>query len=100
MKYRSRMDISADILNIATEPSIKTRIMYKAFLSFPQLKEYLELLTKNGLLAFNKDDKQYQTTDAGKEFLHEYGRLQTRLGFKAKVYQSGNVSPAVKPAQK
>ena len=44
MKYRSRTDIAAAILEIALDGSIKTKITYRAFLSFPQLKEYLSVL--------------------------------------------------------
>ena len=35
MKYRSRMDIASEILEIAEGGALKTRIMYSAFLSFP-----------------------------------------------------------------
>ncbi len=72
MKYRSRMDIAAAILEIAQGGAIKTRIMYKAFLSFPQLKEYLELLLDGGLLEYNEEEKEYYTTEKGKQFLKMY----------------------------
>ena len=72
MKYRSRMDIAAAILEIAQGGAIKTRIMYKAFLSFPQLKEYLELLLDGGLLEYAEEEKEYYTTEKGKQFLKMY----------------------------
>jgi len=72
MKYRSRMDIAAAILDIAQGGTIKTRIMYKAFLSFPQLKEYLETLTDGGLLEYAKEEKLYNSTEKGKRFLKMY----------------------------
>lgn len=72
MKYRSRMDIAAAILEIAQGGAIKTRIMYKAFLSFPQLKEYLELLLDGGLLEYSEEEKEYYTTEKGKQFLKMY----------------------------
>ncbi|WP_415282282.1 winged helix-turn-helix domain-containing protein [Candidatus Nitrososphaera sp. FF02] len=72
MKYRSRMDIAAAILEIAQGGAIKTRIMYKAFLSFPQLKEYLELLLDGGLLEYVEEEKEYYTTEKGKQFLKMY----------------------------
>ena len=75
MKYRSRMDIAADILEIAQGGAIKTRIMYRAFLSFPQLKEYLELLTDQGLLEHVKEEKVYSTTEKGKRFLKMYAEV-------------------------
>lgn len=72
MKYRSRMDIAAAILQIAEEGSIKTKIMYRAFLSFPQLKEYLELLTGQGLLEHVEGEKTFHTTEKGMRFLRMY----------------------------
>jgi predicted transcriptional regulator len=72
VKYRSRMDIAAAILEIAQGGAIKTRIMYRAFLSFPQLKEYLELLLDGGLLEYVPEEKEYYTTEKGKHFLKMY----------------------------
>ncbi len=72
MKYRSRTDIAAAILEIALESAIKTKIMYKAFLSFPQLKEYLAVLEEKGLLEHIATNREYRTTDKGKQFLKMY----------------------------
>jgi len=72
VKYRSRTDIASAILEIAVGGAIKTRIMYKAFLSFPQLKEYLGLLTEKGLLEYIATDHEYRTTDKGKQFIRLY----------------------------
>lgn len=72
MKYRSRTDIAAAILEIALDGSIKTKIMYKAFLSFPQLKEYLSVLEEKGLLDYFPTDREYRTTEKGKDFLRMY----------------------------
>lgn len=72
MKYRSRTDIVADVLRIAQDGAIKTRIMYRSFLSFPQLKEYLELLTDGGLLEYSKEERKYYSTEKGRHFLKIY----------------------------
>jgi len=72
MKYRSRTDITAAILEIALDGAIKTKIMYKAFLSFPQLKEYLAVLQERGLLEHVDSQNDYRTTDRGKHFLKMY----------------------------
>jgi predicted transcriptional regulator len=72
VKYRSRTDIAAAILEIALDGAIKTKIMYKAFLSFPQLKEYLAVLEEKGLLEHIAIDREYRTTDKGKQFLKMY----------------------------
>jgi predicted transcriptional regulator len=53
MKYRSRTEIVRQILEIANKGNhgtLRTRIMYGAFLSLAQIKEYLRLLTDNDLL--------------------------------------------------
>jgi predicted transcriptional regulator len=72
VKYRSRTDIAAAILEIAVDGAIKTKIMYKAFLSFPQLKEYLGVLMAKGLLEYVASDREYRTTDKGKQFMKLY----------------------------
>jgi predicted transcriptional regulator len=72
VKYRSRTDIAAAMLEIALDGAIKTRIMYKAFLSFPQLKEYLAVLEEKGLLDYISTDHEYRTTDKGRHFLKMY----------------------------
>ena len=72
VKYRSRTDIAAAILEISLDGSIKTQIMYKAFLSFPQLKEYLGVLEEKGLLEYEPVKHEYHTTEKGKQFLKMY----------------------------
>jgi predicted transcriptional regulator len=57
MKYRSRTEIASRVLESAVEGTTKTRIMYKAFLSYSQLQEYLAVLEEN------------KTTEKGKRFL-------------------------------
>lgn len=83
MRYRSRMDIVADMLHVAQDGAIKTRIMYKAFLSYPQLKEYLGLMTDGGLLDHSEEEGKYYTTEKGRRFLRMYrdiGRAITPKG--------------------
>jgi len=43
----------------------KTKIMYKAFLSYAQLKEYLSVLIANNLLEYLEGEQVYKTTDKG-----------------------------------
>jgi predicted transcriptional regulator len=48
MKYRSRSDIVGLLLDAANVGrAAKTKLMYKAYLSFNQLREYLALLVEN-----------------------------------------------------
>ena len=73
------MDIAAAILDIAQDGAIKTRIMYAAFLSFPQLKEYLNLLIDGGLLRYVEDERVYHTTEKGRRFLKMYREVDTMI---------------------
>ena len=68
MMYRSRTEIIATIIDAANGGATKTKIMYKAFLSYAQLKEYLSMLVENGLLE-KRDDGIYKTTSKGFKFL-------------------------------
>ncbi|MFL6322248.1 MAG: winged helix-turn-helix domain-containing protein, partial [Nitrososphaeraceae archaeon] len=63
MKYRSRTDIVALILEAANGGVTKTRIMYKAFLSYAQLKEYLTVLLQNDLLEYEEGRQNFRTTE-------------------------------------
>jgi predicted transcriptional regulator len=76
MKYRSRTEIASRILESATSGTTKTKIMYKAFLSYAQLKEYLAVLEENGLLSYDKGEQLYKTTQKGLHFLTITSSLQ------------------------
>ena len=81
MKYRSRTEIVSMILEAGNDGATKTRIMYKAFLSFAQLREYLSLLIENNLLEYLEGSKTYKTTEKGLNFLkmhNEISRLLTQ----------------------
>ena len=75
MKYRSRTDISAQILEAANGGVTKTKIMYKAFLSYAQLREYVMVLTENNLLDYDKKTQTYKTTEKGHRFLKMYNQI-------------------------
>jgi predicted transcriptional regulator len=79
MGYRSRTDIIAKILEIAQGGVLKTRIMYGAFLSFPQLREYLKFLQENDLLEHSSEKNLYLTTGKGKRFLKSFREMQEML---------------------
>lgn len=69
MKYRCRTDITAEILKTALNGAVKTKIMYQAFLSYVQLKEYLAVLEEQKLLEYRIIEQQYYTTEKGRCFL-------------------------------
>jgi predicted transcriptional regulator len=69
MKYRGRTEIVSNILDAANGKATKTKIMYKAFLSYGQLKEYLTVLIENNLLEYVEGTQNYKTTEKGLNFL-------------------------------
>ena len=50
------------------EPS-SAKIIYKAFLSYSQLKEFLTVLTANDLLSYGLVTQSFKTTEKGLRFL-------------------------------
>jgi len=64
---RGKYEIILDILEISIKGIRKTQIMYKANLSFAQLKNYLHLLNDRGLL--EEKDGTYKVTEKGLEFV-------------------------------
>jgi predicted transcriptional regulator len=75
MKYRSRTELASNILEAANGGATKTKIMYKAFLSYAQLKEYLAMLIQNGLMAHDIEGEMYRTTSTGLKFLESSRQL-------------------------
>jgi len=81
MKYRSRTDIVVQILDTASGDGVsKTKIMYKAYLSYAQLKEYLSVLEANGLLEQDEAEKLYKITEKGMEFMKVYNQMHELTG--------------------
>ena len=79
MKYRSRTELASNILESANGGATQTKIMYKAFLSYAQLKEYLEMLIQNGLMTHDVDGEMYRTTSNGIKFLERSRQLSGLL---------------------
>ena len=70
--YRNRLDIIADILQVASQNAKKTQIMYQANLSYKVLKRYLRDMTAASLISFQAADQLYVLTHKGREFLEAY----------------------------
>ena len=75
MKYRSRTEIVSMILEAANGGATKTKIMYKAFLSYAQLKEYLSVLIENNLLEYLEGVQTYRTTEKGFNLLKMHNEI-------------------------
>lgn len=54
--------------------------MYKAYLSYAQLKEYLATLMESGLLQYDPQKSEYKTTGKGVKFLRVYDHMSESTG--------------------
>ena len=75
MGNRSRTEIVAMILNAANGGETKTKIMYFAFLSYGQLKEYLSILIENNLLEYIDGTHKFKTTEKGLNYLKMHNEI-------------------------
>jgi predicted transcriptional regulator len=70
MGNRSRTEIVAMILDAANKGGeTKTKIMYFAFLSYNQVKEYLSVLIESNLIEYLDGTRIYKTTEKGLNYL-------------------------------
>ena len=76
MKYRGRTEIVSNILDAANGRATKTKIMYSAFLSYNQLKDYLSVMIENNLIECLEGTQTYKTTEKGLNFL----KMNNKIG--------------------
>ena len=79
MKNRSRTEIVSMILESANGGATKTKIMYIAFLSYNQLKEYLSVLIENNLIEYLEGTRTFKTTEKGLNFLKMHNEMAELL---------------------
>ena len=72
VNYRDRLDIIADILNVASREAKKTQIMYQANLSYKVLQRYLSEIVTASLIRFEDNKQCYLLTGKGHEYLDAY----------------------------
>jgi predicted transcriptional regulator len=65
MKYRSRTEIVAMILDATNGGTTKTKIMYNVMLTYNQLKNYLSIMIENNLIECLEGTKTFRTTEKG-----------------------------------
>ena len=76
MKYRSKSDIVGLLLDAANGGgATKTKLMYRAYLSFNQLREYLTFLIENGLIDY-EGHQTYRTTEKDIQVLQLQNRIE------------------------
>jgi len=79
VKYRSRLQIVADMLSVVSgnDDTRKTRIMYFANLSWDLLNRYLNDLMEAGLVSLDSSG-YYVLTSKGKLFLYRFSEYCKR----------------------
>jgi len=75
MKYRSRTEIAAMILQAVMTGATKTKIMYKAYLSYTQVKEYLTFLQDSELIVYEEGTQLYRISEKGHKFIHSFNEI-------------------------
>jgi predicted transcriptional regulator len=82
MGNRSTIDIASDVLEAANGGASKIQIMYKALLSYNQMKVYVNFLNEKGLLVYDNQHGEayvFSTTEKGLRFLEIYNRLEDMI---------------------
>ena len=77
MKHRSKEEIAALILEaiVNTHRPTQTMIMYKAYLTHVQLKQFLASLMEQGLIEYHTLERIYTITEKGMHFLEVYNQF-------------------------
>jgi len=75
-KYRGRVEIIVDILNVACTRAKKTKIMYVANLSYALLEKYLQMVLKLDFISY--DSEWYEVTEKGRVFLEKYSDFSSK----------------------
>jgi predicted transcriptional regulator len=60
----------------------KLKMMYKGFLPYAQLVEYVTFLLENELLAYREYERIYKVTEKGLRFLRLYSELRQMISSK------------------
>jgi predicted transcriptional regulator len=78
MRYRSRSEIVRSILEAAQEVEVssRTRLMYKSYLAYSQLKEYLETLQENDLIDYEVGRRCYTITQKDIRLLQLQNKME------------------------
>ena len=81
MQNRDRTEIIRQVLDIANgaEDITKTKIMYKVFLSYKQLKDYLAMLNESDMIRHDSITHTYKTTQKGLRLLQFYNELDDMM---------------------
>ncbi len=75
------MEIIATILQATSTGTTKTKIMYKAYLSYTQVREYLKFLQENNLIKYEEGPQLFRVTEKGRDFLQAYDEISDLISF-------------------
>ena len=67
------------ILESANGGATKTKMMYNAFLSYNQLREYLSVLVENNLIEYLEGTREFKTTEKGLNVLKMHREMAELL---------------------
>jgi len=79
-RTRDKIEIICQILEVTNGcKTKKIQIMYKANLSYAQLKGHLIFLTEKDLLHYHEDSLTFKTTEKGLRFLQIYNHIDDMI---------------------
>jgi len=96
-KKRDKYQIIYEICDLVKDGINKTKIMYRANLSFRQLNEYLNLMLKTNLFEKSTESEKeiYKLTEKGLEFIERYKEINEILKQDVEVVETGSTAPHV-----
>jgi predicted transcriptional regulator len=78
---------------ISDGSSTRTKIMFKAYLSFAQAKDYLGFLQAKGLVE-QEGNSSYRITSNGRDFLHKCSEISSILSIEG--YETPQPDPKLR----
>lgn len=78
IKYRSKMQIMGEILSATSSHTgglTKTKIVYKSYLSYAQVKDYLSAMLVDELLIFDEKTAKFTVSQKGFKYLENYRKI-------------------------
>lgn len=78
-KYRSTLQIIADVLSVTADGAKKVHIMYQANLSYALTSRYLAEVIEAGLVSFVGSAGRFKLTRKGRRFLKKFDEYSGSL---------------------
>ncbi len=76
MKYRSRTEIIDSILRATNFGASRTKIMYRSYLSYTQVKQYISFLLDNQLIRCEEESEKYWVTEKGLRYINAFDEIR------------------------